>query len=387
MRILMIFPSTVRGGVEEYTLKIASAAIAEGWDVHVAFPQVEGTVSLVHDFTNKGIHYCPFNISEANDFILSKPINHLLRFGKTVALLLKVKPDLVQINLPNARLCFGSLIACGLFRISTVVVFQLVPHYFSFSSIKKRFLAWARSRNQQWVAVSRNNQKHICNSFDIPLSEVVCIYNGANFKPCLDLLHSNDLCLQRHELLDELGLPANSFLFITVGRLSHQKGYHILIPAIPHIAKDFPCVTFAWVGDGDQREFLAAKVREYDVENNVRFLGFRSDIPRLLKAADLFIFPTLYEGQPFAILEAMSSGLPIVTSRASGIPEVIENKMHGLTFRTGDSCDLLETVRWALKHPQNMQEMAQNAKLRAQEFTDERMINGTFDLWQKMRNC
>lgn len=384
-KLLLVFPSTVRGGVEEYTLKIASAAVAEGWDVHVAFPQVEGTVSLVHDFTNKSIKYHPLNIAEISDRNCFKTLNHLFRFIKTFALLQKVQPALIQINLPYTNYCFGSIIACGLLKIHTVVVFQLVPSHFIFSSLKKRLLAWARSRNQQWVAVSRNNQAHICSSFDVPSSKVLCIYNGVSFNLSSSVSCSKDSNLLRHKLIEELCLPDQTLLLLTVGRLSYQKGYDVLVPVIPYIVKDFPDATFIWVGEGEQRRSLTSKLHEYNVENKVRFLGFRSDVSCLLKAADLFVFPTLFEGQPFAILEAMASGLPIVTSSASGIPEVIENKVHGLTCRVGDSCDLLESIRWALKHPQDMQEMAQAAKLRVQEFTEDKMISETFNLWYSFK--
>lgn len=380
----MIFPSTIRGGVEEYTLKIALAAVKKGWNVHVAFPRAEGTVSLVQEFTSKGIQYHPLNIAEVGERKFEKPFKHLMRFIRTVAILFKIRPDVVQVNLPSPKLCFGSIIACGLLKSPAVIVFHLVSNSFLFSSIKKRLLAWARCRNQQWVSVSKNNQELICNSLSICTGEVMCIYNGVDVKSSLEALCPRDFDLFRHQLIEELSLPNNSQLLLTVGRLSHQKGYNILIPVIPYIANEFPDVIFLWAGEGEQRDLLTSKVNEYNIKDKVVFLGFRSDIPRFLKAADLFIFPTLYEGQPFAILEAMSSGLPIVTSSASGIPEVIENKMHGLTFRTGDSCDLLETVRWALKHPQDMQEMAQNAQLRVQEFTEERMINETFKLWQKV---
>jgi glycosyltransferase involved in cell wall biosynthesis len=153
---------------------------------------------------------------------------------------------------------------------------------------------------------------------------------------------------------------------------------------IPHLIKEFPDVKFVWVGDGELREDLINKVREYGIEDKVLFLGYRSDVPRLLKSADLFVFPTHYEGQPFALLEAMGHGLPIVTSDASGIPELIENRVHGLLFRTGDSCDLSEALRWALMHSDSMKEMARNAQQRVQEFSEERMVKETLGVLKKL---
>jgi glycosyltransferase involved in cell wall biosynthesis len=108
-------------------------------------------------------------------------------------------------------------------------------------------------------------------------------------------------------------------------------------------------------------------------------------VPLLLKSADLFVFPTHFEGgQSFAIAEAMAYGLPIVTSNASGIPEVIRDRTDGLLFRSGDSCDLLETLRWALRHPEKMREMAESAKQRAQDFTEEKMISKYLEVWKRL---
>ena len=140
---------------------------------------------------------------------------------------------------------------------------------------------------------------------------------------------------------------------------------------------------FIWVGDGDLRGTLESQLNEYQVTDKVFLLGYRSDVSRLLQASDLFIFPTHFEGgQSFAIAEAMAAGLPIITSDASGIPEVIHHRVHGVVFRTGDSCDLLESVRWALNHPGEMKHMADNAYERAQDFTEEKMLQNYLELWQ-----
>ena len=146
-----------------------------------------------------------------------------------------------------------------------------------------------------------------------------------------------------------------------------------MIPAIPHILKEFPDTIFLWVGDGPQRDHLQQRLEEYGVASHVTLTGYRQDVSALLHAADLFVFPTHFEGLPFAVLEAMACGAPIVSSRAASLPEIIEHGTHGLLFCTGDSCDLLETLRWSLRHPEQMQTMAQNALLRVQDFDQQRL--------------
>lgn len=385
MRLLTILPSTQRGGIEEYTLTVTSAAVQAGWDVHVAFPKTEGTATLIRDFTDRGVHYHCLKINEVvREPSLLAAAKHSLRFARTFSLLLKLNPDIVQINLPNARLCLGSILACGLLKFPTIVRFGLVPSKFLFSKQKLNLYDWARSRNQQWLTISDNNRELVSKSFQIPYKQILRIYNGANISPEIAAGDRDNRPSCHQQICAELDIPETSYLALTVGRLEPQKGYKDLIPAIPHIATEFPEVRFVWVGDGNQRGQLVKKIQDYGVEDKVLFLGYRSDVPRLLQAANLFVFPTHYEGgQSFAIAEAMTYGLPIVTSDASGIPEVIEDQVHGLIFRTGDSCDLLETLRWATRHPDQMQEMAHKAQLRAQDFTEEKMLKQTLELLQR----
>ena len=386
MKFLMIVPSTIRGGVEEYALKITSAAVKEGWDVYAAFPKRDRTASLVQDLMTKGVQYHRLEIAETEERRLKRATKHFLRFLRTVALLLKIKPNVVQLVLPWPDRCLGSILACGFLRIPTVVRFGLVPGFMPFGNWRLKAYAWARARNQKWLAISENNRQLVSEIFQIPESKVIRIYNGSKVMSASTDKDSEDRKKMRSQVRQEIGLSEAHRIALTVGRLDVQKGYSDIIPTIPHITKDFPELKFVWVGEGEQRSDLVNKLREYGVEDKVLFLGYRSDVPRFLEAADIFLFPTHYEGgQSFAIAEAMAHGLPIVSSDASGIPEVIEDKVHGLLFRTGDSCDLLETLRWALRHPDKMQEMAQNAQLRVQDFSEEKMLNQTLELLHKLK--
>ena len=387
MRLLLIFPSTQRGGVEAYALTIATAAVKQGWEVHTAFPNTEETTSLIQDFQVQGINYHQLEIAEKSTNKLTAVVKHFLHLLRTVLLLLKIKPDVIQINLPWCDRCLGSILACGLLKIPTLIVFHLIPCRIPISRIRLKLSAWTRARNQQWMAISKHTCKLVSESFQIPLEQVLCIYNGTKLIASENQSDREDINTLRTQVRQELGLPETSKIALTVGRLHPQKGHLELIPAIPHIIKEFPEVRFVWVGDGELRECLNNKVREYGVEHHVLLVGYRSDIPRLLKSANLFVFPTHYEGQPFALLEAMAHGLPIIASDASAIPEVIENRVHGLLFHTGDRCDLLENLRWAFKNPEYMQKTAQNASLRVQEFSDERMIAETLMVLKHLKFC
>lgn len=384
-KLLLLFPSRLRGGAEEYSLTIASAAVKQGWNVHTAFPKTDKTISLITDLSNNGIQYHEANVDDMG-LQRQKITRQFLWLLRNLILLVKIRPDFVLINLPLADYCLGAILACALLRKPTAVRFALIFPGQAFSSKRLKLYAWARARNQQWIAITKCDRQTICQVFDIPQTEIIQIYNGAKTNLLCD--RSNDLInvLElRRQVRQELGLTETSQLLLTVADLNPRKGHSDLIPIIPYLIKDFPNIRFVWAGGG-QPEHLTSKLQEYGVEDKVLFLGYRSDIPRLLQAADLFIFPTRSEGFPWALLEAMSYNLPIVTSNASGIPEIVENNLHGLLCRSGDSYDFLENILWALRHPKQMQLMAMNARCRAQEFSEHKMVSKTLAALLKLNH-
>ncbi|MDB5100447.1 MAG: glycosyl transferase group 1 [Cyanobacteria bacterium RYN_339] len=132
----------------------------------------------------------------------------------------------------------------------------------------------------------------------------------------------------RGALRRALGLPANRPLILGVGRLVEQKGFGTLIEALPRVLAVQPDVLVALAGVGELREALGARAEELGVSHAVRFLGRREDVPRLLAAADIFCLPSLDEGLPLAIAEAMAAGLPVVATPVGGVPEIVS---HGET--------------------------------------------------------
>lgn len=382
MKLLIIFPTTQRGGAEEYTLKIAKGALQQGWEIHTAFPKTPETISLINDFTEQSIKYHQLNIADVEGgnklTLLKASLFRLLRTGK---LLLKIKPDVVLLNLSAHHLGFIVLWLCGCLKIPTAVVFHLIPFPASFSQSKLSAYNWAKARNQEWITISNYNRKYLAQEFSLAPQEFHCIYNG--IEPKSLIVQSNlDKNQLRCKIRQELGLAQTSQLLLTVARLHPQKGHDYLIPIIPEIIAQFPQVQFVWIGNGEYQTHLTNMLREYQVEAQVTLLGYRNDITNFLTAADLFLFPSYQEGLPFAVLEAMVSGLPIIASDTGGIPEMIVNQQHGLLFRTGDRQDLQQKLDWALTNPLAMTQMAQAAKVEVQKFSETKMLKDTLEILQ-----
>jgi glycosyltransferase involved in cell wall biosynthesis len=378
MRLLITSPSPDRGGVEEYALTIAIAAMQIGWTVHAAFPQTPETASLVEDFTQQGIKYHPIQHYSPQAGRIERIRNSVLRLMQAAALFIRIRPDAALVNLASPVQSLDRLLVCGVLRIPTAVVFHSIPSRFNFSKLKLNLYAWARGRNQQWITVSQNNRKILCQSFQCPEQQMRCIYNGVKPMPPMA---EDDLSILRDRIRQELGLPQNSRLVITVGRLDLEKGYGDLIPIIPEVIRLFPEVRFIWVGEGEHRDALMAQVKKHGIEDRVFFLGYRRDVSRLLRSADLFVFPTHFEGMPLALLEAMAHQVPVVASDVEGVVGIMEHQQQGLLFRVGDRDDLSKTLAWALQNPNSMHQLAQNAARHVQAFSEERMVKETLQLF------
>jgi glycosyltransferase involved in cell wall biosynthesis len=377
MKLLILLPSQARGGAEEQSLTIARAAVGRGWEVHASLPALPGTVSLKQDFTAAGAVCHPLAIAETP--ARWRHLADLQRMLRTIAGLLSIKPDVTLIALPSPISGIGSILACGLLHMPTAVVFHSTPVRVSFGRRLKAY-TWARARRQQWIAVCESSRDLVRQSFQTAPDEILRIYNGARLAS-----HDSDRAAARQSVCQELGLSGTDPLILTVARLHPDKGYHDLLHTIPHLLADFPNAKFLWVGEGEFREQLIGEVKKYDVADAVRMLGHRTDVPRLMQAADLLAFPSHVEAMSLVLLEAMAAGLPLVASRVGGTPEVITDQIHGRLCHAVDSCDLLATLRWALTHPEQMREMAARARERVREFSEERMIQETLDTLQRLR--
>ncbi|MGH7744720.1 MAG: glycosyltransferase [Candidatus Dormibacteria bacterium] len=140
----------------------------------------------------------------------------------------------------------------------------------------------------------------------------------------------------RREILPSI--PSNGKWILHIANLNSEvKGHAVLIEAARIISAAFADVHFIFVGDGSLRARLEDQVHEAKLESCVHFVGRRSDVADLLSCGDLFVFPSLAEGLPNALLEAAAAGLAIVATTIGGIPEIIENNLNGILIPPGDS--------------------------------------------------
>jgi glycosyltransferase involved in cell wall biosynthesis len=181
----------------------------------------------------------------------------------------------------------------------------------------------------------------------------------------------------------ELGL--GGFVLGVVGRLEEQKGQRFLMEALPELARQIPDLSVLLVGEGRQRDTLARQAEDLGVATLVHFLGTRRDLPRLFRAMDLFVQPSLWEGLPLTLLMAMGAGLPVVGTPVSGITEVIEDGINGRLVAPADSQALAGAILELYHRPDLRPRLGEAARRTvAAKYSQEAMLSRLERLYLKI---
>jgi glycosyltransferase involved in cell wall biosynthesis len=158
--------------------------------------------------------------------------------------------------------------------------------------------------------------------------------------------------------------PPGVPLVLAVGRLAAVKGYDVLIRAAAALRDDGRAVRVAIAGDGPERGALSGLIAALGLEREVTLLGLRSDVGDLLAAADVVVMSSHSEGAPLAVLEYMAAGTPIVATKVGGIPELIDDGVHGLLVAPGHPAALAAEVARILDDRDLADRLAGAARIR-----------------------
>ena len=159
----------------------------------------------------------------------------------------------------------------------------------------------------------------------------------------------------RQEIRNKLGIPESKIILMSVGELTKRKNHMVMIEALARL-KEYD-ILYVICGDGPLKAQLRAKAEELGVRDRLKLLGFRKDIAELHKAADIFVFPSLQEGLPVALMEAMASGLPIVASKIRGNEDLISNNQGGYLVSPTDSEQVAKAIEKMIQNPKKRKKM------------------------------
>jgi len=226
-------------------------------------------------------------------------------------------------------------------------------------------------RSNKIIAVSDFTRRELLQYYKIREDKIRVIHNGVDinkFKPAPDKATAKK----------EVGLNPRDIAILSVGRLYARKGLFTLIESMPLVTRQFPNARFIISGKGLSGEMkkLVNHAAKLGVRDNIVFTGYFPDrkLPRLYQAADVFAFSTFYENLPFAVLEALSTGLPVVSTNVGGIPEMIDSGKNGFLVQPFNSRELADRILFYLEHEPAASEMAFLARKTIEDRFDWRLI-------------
>jgi glycosyltransferase involved in cell wall biosynthesis len=192
------------------------------------------------------------------------------------------------------------------------------------------------------------------------------------------------VAVDRSALRRELGLPEQATVIGCIAALSPQKGVQFLVEALPEVRRKVPDAHVLLVGDGLLRPSLQRLAKSLHVAEAVHFAGLRSDVPQILKALDLFVLPSLWEGLPYALLEAGAAGLPVVATDIPGNHDVIEHGVTGRLAKPAAAADLAAQIIAALSDPATPTHAAALHRLIETRYTLAKMVSAHAELYEKL---
>ncbi|HFD3584759.1 TPA: glycosyltransferase family 4 protein [Enterococcus faecium] len=158
----------------------------------------------------------------------------------------------------------------------------------------------------------------------------------------VDIKKIENIEIDRQQKKLELKILNEQIVLLSVGELNDNKNHELVIDCL----KDFNNVNFKYLicGDGVLKEKLQAKIKQYDLEDKVELLGYRTDILELLKISDFFIFPSKREGLPVSIMEAMACRVPVIGSKIRGTSDLIQDNTNGFLFSLDDRKEFIQII-------------------------------------------
>lgn len=227
------------------------------------------------------------------------------------------------------------------------------------------------------VAVSDEIKKDMLR-YRIPEKKIMVIDNG------IDVGRFNRE-IATENIKKEFGLNGNIKVIGTIGSLKVEKGHTYLLKVAKEVIKSIKDVRFFIVGDGPLRKRLEDEAKDLGIKGNIIFTGLRNDVPELLSIMDIFVLPSIKEGLPIVLLEAMASKKPVIATKVGAVPKVIEDNKDGILVAPGNINELKEAMIFLLTNKKLSKELSQNAYNKvASEFSSQTMCAKYSEIYKKV---
>jgi glycosyltransferase involved in cell wall biosynthesis len=318
------------GGAEYMLLQLAEELHTRGYQICPVLP-ARGVGWLARECRARGFEPEVFHLRQPVDWLCVRGIIQTLR---------RRRVDVVHSH--EFTMAFYGAAAARWLRKPHVITIHGGRHALTHWRRGMAF-RWAVRSSRTTVAVSDATRRLFLDGLGLAPDRIGVVHNGIRI-PAAG---------RREPVRTELDVSDDTVLMVTVGNLYPVKGHAVLLRALVQLTgrTDLPPWRVALAGRGRETESLKAFTREHGLAERVHFLGHRDDIANILAAADVYVMPSLSEGLPLSLLEALLARKPVVASAVGGIPEVVTDQVHGRLVPPGEPGTLATALAELLSDP------------------------------------
>jgi glycosyltransferase involved in cell wall biosynthesis len=360
------------GGVRRHLLDIIENIDLGLYDIHLIYGKNRADKIFLNSLTSlkqKGVHL--YELKELDrEISLIKDSKALI---KIIRIINSINPDIVHCHSSKAG-ALGRTAAylCGIKNLI------YTPHAYmaqspNLSQKKVKFYVALEKLfskvTKVTINVSEGERQFALQNGLVTTSNSTVIYNGISRKDRSKRIREN-----------------NRIIIGTVARLSEQKDPITFYNIAKNIVSKYDSVEFRYVGDGPFYEILKNKIEKDNLNKRIQLVGFKNNISDELAEFNIFITTSLYEGLPYALIEALSEGLPIVGTNVTGNNEIIFQDINGYLFNIKDVNGAVQILEFLINNPQKIESLGeQSYKIFLEKFTVEKMIDKLEKTYEQFR--
>jgi glycosyltransferase involved in cell wall biosynthesis len=286
--------------------------------------------------------------------LIMKHRHDFLRIFRILAALKRLRPDaLLFLALGPAPFIVPAVNRLvrvqRLIRVQDTVIDGMYPRLFGpLDRLMQRF-------TDHFITPSRFLKRMMVRRLKLRPSSITVIPNGINLSR---FGRSSTEMASR----SAVGIPLRGKVVGMVANLVEVKDHAVLLDAAPRILREIPGVRFLLIGDGPLRNALESKAKSLRIANHVLFLGYRSDVDRILPLLNVTVLCSRVEVHPISLIESMACGVPVVAPDVGGVSEIVRDRETGLLVRQGDPVALADAVLALLKNPALARRMGESGR-------------------------
>lgn len=357
-KVMVVAQSLRVGGAEAMIENLAYALLKEGCDVRVVVLQPGETI-ISERMHKRGVTLVMMN---------KKPGMDLRLIGRLANVMCEYGPDVIHSHLPILHYVVPAAKRAGISNLVHTI------HNMA-SKETKSWLKGAyyghlyRSGDVVPVALTDTTRDSLVNRYGISSHRVPIVANGI------------DLSLYRSERSYDAG---DTLEIVHIGRFEEAKNHPFIVACARELKSRGVPARIHLYGVGSLMESIKNRVEGEGLAESVLFHGLTSDVPSALSEADAFIFPSLYEGMPMVIAEAMAAGLPIVASRNGGIPDMVEDGVSGVLLPL-EVEDFANAISEIFASKELRMSLGSHARMRAEAFGSQAMARNYLEVYRDCR--